>query len=163
MTALHSRLTSYLGVDILNSTSAINISHSRITVGKGSLIGIGDILTGSYVGADHTPEFAQDSKNISLYGDKIVNNGGLYGVLFNSPNSSLINSSVTVKGRSYNGSQSPAVFMSDQNYTTVSNNSIYGSNVSLGAGFVNYGFQFITFKGGPIQRKQHEDSFPILW
>jgi hypothetical protein len=47
----------------------------------------------------------------------------------------------------YSGSQGPAVFISDQNYTTVSNNSIYGSNVSLGAGFVNFRFQFITFKG----------------
>lgn len=137
----------YLGIDVSNFTSSINISHSRIAVGNGSLIGIGDILTGSYVGADHTPEFAQDSKNISLYGDKIVNNGGLYGVLFNSPNSSLKNSSVTVKGRSYSGSQGPAVFISDQNYTTVSNNSIYGINASLGAGFVNFGFPFITFKG----------------
>ncbi|MHB1742744.1 MAG: PEGA domain-containing protein [Thermoplasmataceae archaeon] len=137
----------YLGIEVSNFTSSINISHSRIAVGKGSLIDMGDILTGSYIGVDHTLEFAKDSKNISFYGDVIVNNGGLYGVLFNSPNSSLMNSSITMKGRNYRGTQGPDVFISDQNYTTVSNNSIYGINVSLGAGFVNFGFPFIPFKG----------------
>ena len=58
----------YLGVDVSNFTSSINISHSKIVVGKGSLIDMGDILTGFYIGADHTPESAKESKNISLYG-----------------------------------------------------------------------------------------------
>ena len=137
----------YLGVDVSNFTSSINISHSKIVVGKGSLIDMGDILTGFYIGADHTPESAKESKNISLYGDVIVNNGGLYGVQFNSPNSSLINSSITMKGKSYSGSQGPAVFLSYKNYTIVSNNFIYGINVSLGAGFASSDFGVIRSTG----------------
>jgi len=133
----------FLGIEVSNSTSSINVSHSRISVGKGSIIAMGDILTGSYLGANHALEQGTGSKNITLYGDVIVNNGGLYGVLFNSPNSSLKNSSITMKGRNYSGTQGPAVFISDQNYTTVSNNTIYGSSVSLGAGFVNFEFQLL--------------------
>ena len=151
----------YLGIDVSNFTSSINISHSRIAVGNGSLIDMGDILTGSYVGADHTPEFAQDSKNISLYRDVIVNNGGLYGVLFNSPNSSLKNSSITMKGRSYSGSQGPDVFISDQNYTTVSNNFIYGINVSLGAGFASSSLGVIRLTGDQFNGNNMKIVSPV--
>ncbi len=125
----------FQGIEILNYTSAINISDSRVSVGKGSLIASGDILAGAQIGPDNILGIGNHSNNISIYNDVLVNTGGLYGVLFNSPNSTLKDSSISIIGKNNSKTGGSAVFISLQNYTTVSNNSISARNVSLGAGF----------------------------
>ena len=127
--------SAFQGIEILNYTSAINISDSRVSVGKGSLIDSGDILTGAQIGPDNLLGIGNHSNNISIYNDVLVNTGGLYAVLFNSSNSTLKDSSISMTGKNNSKTGGSLVFISLQNYTTVSNNSISARNVSLGAGF----------------------------
>ena len=136
----------FQGIEVSNYTSAINISDSRVTVGKGSLVDGGDILTCAYMGPENIIGMGNHSDNITIYNDVLANNGGSYGVLINSPNSSLKDSSISMVGKSSNSGK-PAIFLSLQNYTTVANNSIYGRNVSLGVGFSSAEFGIINSTG----------------
>ncbi len=125
------------GLLISRSTYDVNISNSKVSVGGDHSLGMVAIATGGDIGPSHSVGPVSGSRNISLYGNMIRNAGGEFGILINSPNSSLRDSTVTMTGKENTSSQPPILILADQNNTSVANNVLEATNVSLAVGFGN--------------------------
>ncbi len=125
------------GLLISRSTYDVNISNSKVSVGGDHSLGMVAIATGGDIGPSNSVGPVSGSRNISLYGNMISNAGGEFGILINSPNSSLRDSTVTMTGKENTSSQPPILILADQNNTSVANNVLEATNVSLAVGFGN--------------------------
>ena len=125
------------GLLISRSTYDVNISNSKVSVGGDHSLGMAAIATGGDIGPSNSVGPVSGSRNISLYGNMISNAGGEFGILINSPNSSLRDSTVTMTGKENTSSQPPILILADQNNTSVANNVLEATNVSLAVGFGN--------------------------
>ena len=125
------------GLLISRSTYDVNISNSKVSVGGDHSLGMVAIATGGDIGPSNSVGPVSGSRNISLYGNMIRNAGGEFGILINSPNSSLRDSTVTMTGKENTSSQPPILILADQNNTSVANNVLEATNVSLAVGFGN--------------------------
>ncbi|MHB1709301.1 MAG: beta strand repeat-containing protein [Thermoplasmataceae archaeon] len=136
-----------LGLLMSSSTADVNVSYSRVSVGGNHDMAMAAVVAGGDISANHFITPVSGSRNISLYADTISNAGGLYGILINSPNSSLMNSNVTMTGKSNSTSLSSILVLADQNNTIVDNNVLNANNVSLAAGFGNYSTSHSLYTG----------------
>ena len=127
-----------VGVLISRSTFDVNVSDTKVSVGGSSSFGMAAVVTGGYIGAGHVITPVSGSRNISLYGNVISNAGGEFGILINSPNSSLRDSTVTMTGKAITSSQPPILILADQINTSVASNVLDATNVSLAVGFGNF-------------------------
>ena len=126
------------GLLISGSTYNVNVSNSRISVGGGHSLGMVAVVSGGDIGPSHSVTPVSGAKNISLYGNVIINAGGEYGILINSPNSSLTDSTVTMTGRANASSLGSILILAFQNNTNVAGNVLVATNVSLAAAFGNF-------------------------
>ena len=125
------------GLLISRSTYDVNISNSKVSVGGDHSLGMAAVATGGDISPSNSVGPVSGSRNISLYGNMISNAGGEFGILINSPNSSLRDSTVTMTGKENTSSQPPILILADQNNTSVANNVLEATNVSLAVGFGN--------------------------
>ena len=133
-----------VGVLISRSTFDVNVSNTVVSVGGSSSFGMAAVVTGGDMGAGHVITPVSGSRNISLYGNVISNAGGEFGILINSPNSSLRDSTVTMTGKANTPPQPSILILADQNNTSVADNVLEATNVSLAVGFGNFSNHLYT-------------------
>lgn len=135
------------GLLISKSTHDINVSNSRVAVGGSHSLGIVAVLTGGDMGPNNSISPISGTRNISLYGNVISNAGGQYGILINSANSSLRDSTVTMTGKTSTSAQGSILILADQNNTNVAGNVLIATNVSLAVAFGNFTTDHYLYTG----------------
>ncbi len=135
------------GLFISGSTFDVNVSNSRVSVGGDHSLGMVAVVAGGDIGPGQSVSPVSGARNISLYANAIRNAGGQYGILINSPNSSLRDSTVTMTGKTNASLGGSILILADQNNTNVADNVLEATNVSLAVAFGNFSSGHYLYTG----------------
>ena len=135
------------GLLISGSTFDVNVSNSRVSVGGDHSPGMVAVVAGGDIGPGQSVSPVSGARNISLYANAIRNAGGQYGILINSPNSSLRDSTVTMTGKTNASLGGSILILADQNNTNVADNVLEATNVSLAVAFGNFSSGHYLYTG----------------